>query len=144
MGRIIYIFKECGCRRSDFIYKNASSRVPVCPEHRTRLANKIRYCSVCDAETLCSNYSNSKKFVCKECRRANNLATKKAWQRNNKSSRTNYGFRANTGLKRSPEAEKPLFERILNKRFPPPKMPTLSKDMMRIYNDHLQKTKREA
>ncbi len=142
--RIEYVFKVCNCRRSDFVYGSAAKRVPVCPEHGTRLLNKIRWCSICDAETLCSNYSNSKKFVCKKCRRANNLATKKAWQRNNKTPRTNYGLRANTGLKRSPEAEKPLFERILNKRFPPLKMPTLSKGMMRIYNDHLQKTKLEA
>ena len=142
--RIEYIFKECGCRRTDFIFQNVSKRMPICPEHRTRLANKIRWCSICDTETLCSNYSNSKKFVCPDCRRANNLEVKRLRALKKKGSRTDIGFRANTGLKHRPEAEIPLFERILNKKFPKLKMPKLSHDMLRIYNDHLRKSQRKA
>ena len=76
-NRIEYVFKECECRRADFVYFNASKKTPICPEHRTRLAHKIRWCSVCGAETVCSNYSNSKRFICPGCRRVNNLKIKR-------------------------------------------------------------------
>jgi len=135
-NRTEYIFRVCGCRSDKFVYQNKSRKLKLCVKHGTRLESKVRWCSVCGAETICSTYSSSKKFVCPTCRRANSIAVKRI-RESKLGARVTTGFRANAGIKRNPELEMPVAVRVLDKKFPPLPKPELSKEMQRVYNDNL-------
>lgn len=129
-NRVEYIFRVCGCRSDKFIYQNKSKKLKLCVKHRTRIESKIRWCSVCGKETICNTRSNSKKFVCSDCRRTNSLAVKRI--RESKRVRVSTGFRANTGKSHLPGWEIPLAIQILNKKFPKVPIPEMSSDLKRI------------
>lgn len=128
--KILYIFKDCECFRDDF---KIIGNLKVCLEHETRMCAKVRMCHVCGCECVVSPRCNSEKYACDECRTAYNRSNNRVYQRSYKPP-TQYDQKEDPDYidKRTVPSYRDQVAEILDKRFPPIKMPVMSDRLKRV------------
>ena len=128
-----FIFK-CGCRRSNSVYLNKGYQVPVCPEHKERIKEKVRWCRVCEIEMIVKRMCNSERVTCKVCNPAYRVKTNVIGNR--KRGRPAIGKKIEcVDIVYVTPLEKLL--RHLDKRFPSPVKPEFSNDFRGLLDRRL-------
>lgn len=115
-----YIYKECLCHRSD---STLIKGIRHCPEHLTRIKNKVRWCMTCGKEWVVSTKVNTKSYIGVCCRRVVTARVRRAYQEKHKRPVQSAQKEYEEPRERVYEADSHL--RRLEEVFPMPKLPTL-------------------